>query len=163
MRIFIILLVFLHLQSCAQNTTQQKETDMNKTFKVQKSEKDWQKELSPEEYYVLREKGTERPGSGQYNLHFEEGTYRCNACGEPLFDSDSKFEAHCGWPSFDEAIEGKILYQEDRSHGMIRTEILCATCGSHLGHVFDDGPTETGKRFCVNSISLDFEEEKDQP
>ncbi len=159
MRIFIILLVFLHLQSCAQNTTQQKETDMNKTFKVQKSEKDWQKELSTEEYYVLREKGTERPGSGQYNLHFEEGTYRCNACGEPLFDSDSKFEAHCGWPSFDEAIEGKILYQEDRSHGMIRTEILCATCGSHLGHVFDDGPTETGKRFCVNSISLDFEEQ----
>ncbi len=159
MRIFIILLVFLYLQSCVQ----QKETDMNKTFKIQKSEKEWLKELSPEEYYVLREKGTERPGSGQYNLHFEEGTYRCNACEEPLFDSGSKFEAHCGWPSFDKAIEGKILYKEDRSHVMIRTEILCAACGSHLGHVFDDGSTQTGKRFCVNSISLDFEKKKDQP
>lgn len=134
---------------------QKKQADFN----VQKSEEEWKKQLSPEQYNVLRQAATERPFTGKYNLHFEEGIYSCGACGEPLFSSDSKFDGHCGWPSFDKEIkEGKILEKVDTSHGMIRTEILCANCGSHLGHVFDDGPTETGLRYCVNSLSLEFDE-----
>ena len=119
--------------------------------------KDWRKELSEEEYHVMREKGTERPFSGKFNAHFENGIYSCKGCGERLFDSSSKFDAGCGWPSFDQGIEsGKIKEILDKSHGMIRTEIVCANCGSHLGHVFNDGPTKTQLRYCVNSISLDF-------
>lgn len=116
----------------------------------------WKDKLSPEEYYVLRQKGTERPFSGKYNMHFEKGTYVCNACKTSLFESGTKFDSGCGWPSFDQALEGKIEYIQDRSHGMIRTEIVCVNCQSHLGHVFDDGPTDTGLRYCVNSVSLDF-------
>ncbi len=128
-----------------------------------KSAEEWKKELTPEQYAVLREAGTERPFSGKFNMHFEEGTYRCGGCNEPLFTSDSKFDAHCGWPSFDREIEkGKIVEKLDKSHGMLRTEILCAKCGSHLGHVFDDGPTETGLRYCVNSLSLKFEKDSVQ-
>lgn len=120
--------------------------------------KDWKKELTEEEYHVMREKGTERPFSGLYNAHFENGTYACKGCGEKLFDSSSKFDAGCGWPSFDQAIaDHKIKEIRDTSHGMIRTEIVCANCETHLGHVFDDGPTSTGMRYCVNSISLTFE------
>jgi peptide-methionine (R)-S-oxide reductase len=126
-------------------------------FKINKSEEEWKKELSPEAYFVLRQKGTERPFSGEYNMHFEEGVYTCRACGEALFTSDSKFDSHCGWPSFDAEIPGgKILKIRDTSHGMIRTEIVCAACGGHLGHVFDDGPTATGIRYCVNSLSIGF-------
>ena len=129
-------------------------------FPFQKSESQWKNDLSEEEYRVLRQKGTELPHSGTYNLLFEEGTYKCNGCGEELFSSDSKFNAHCGWPAFDQEIsEGKITEIEDRSHGMIRTEILCSNCGSHLGHVFNDGPTDTGVRYCVNSVSLDFDKD----
>ncbi len=127
-----------------------------KKYKVEKTEEEWKKELSPEQYRVLREKGTEAPHTGKYNLHFDKGEYKCAACGEKLFESDAKFESGCGWPSFDDAIEGKVEYIQDRTFGMIRTEILCATCGSHLGHVFDDGPTETGQRYCVNSASIEF-------
>ena len=127
------------------------------TYKVQKSESEWKNILSDEQYRILREKGTESPGTGDYYMHFEKGTYVCAACGTPLFKSDNKFESHCGWPSFDDAIEGKVIYKKDTSHGMIRTEILCANCGGHLGHVFDDGPRETtGQRYCVNSLSLEF-------
>lgn len=129
-------------------------------YAVQHSEEEWRKKLSPEQYRVLREKGTEPPHSGKYNLHFQDGEYRCAACNAKLFQSDQKFESNCGWPSFDDAIEGSIEYVQDRSFGMIRTEILCANCGSHLGHVFDDGPTETGQRFCVNSASIDFNPKK---
>jgi peptide-methionine (R)-S-oxide reductase len=126
-------------------------------FKINKSEEEWKKELSPEAYFVLRQKGTERPFSGEYNMHFEDGVYTCRACGEALFTSDSKFDSHCGWPSFDAEIPGgKILKIRDTSHGMIRTEIVCAACGGHLGHVFDDGPTATGIRYCVNSLSIGF-------
>ena len=128
-----------------------------KKYNIEKSEEEWKKVLTPEEYRILREKGTEAPHTGRFNLHFEDGTYKCAACGEKLFESDSKFESGCGWPSFDEAIEGKIEYVQDRTFGMIRTEILCSNCGSHLGHVFDDGPTETGHRYCVNSASINFE------
>ncbi len=126
------------------------------TYPVTKSEQEWKDQLGAERYRILREKGTEFPHSGQYNLHFEQGTYLCGACGEPLFTSDSKFNSSCGWPSFDDAIPGKVAFVRDTSHGMLRTEILCANCGGHLGHVFDDGPTPTGTRYCVNSLSVDF-------
>ncbi len=116
-------------------------------------------ELSEEQKRILINKGTEPPFSGKYNLHFEDGVYKCAGCDEPLFESDMKFESNCGWPSFDESITGKISYKKDRSLGMIRTEILCANCGGHLGHIFDDGPTDTGQRYCVNSLSLQFKKD----
>lgn len=128
-----------------------------KKYPVEKTDAQWKEELGEERYNILRKKGTERPHTGKYNLHFEEGTYKCGACNTHLFESDMKFESSCGWPSFDEAIDGAIEYVRDTTFGMVRTEILCANCGSHLGHVFDDGPTETGQRFCVNSASVDFE------
>lgn len=128
-----------------------------KKYSVEKSEAEWKEQLSDEQYRVLRQKGTEAPHTGKYNLHFDDkGEYRCAACNAKLFESNSKFESGCGWPSFDEAIEGTVEYIQDKTYGMIRTEILCANCGSHLGHVFDDGPTETGQRFCVNSASIEF-------
>lgn len=130
---------------------------MNKKhYPNQKTEAEWLRELGEDKYRVLRQKGTERPHTGVYNLHFQSGTYHCGACHTPLFESTTKFESGCGWPSFDDAIEGTIEYQKDTSFGMLRTEIVCAHCGSHLGHVFDDGPTETGQRYCVNSLSLKF-------
>jgi peptide-methionine (R)-S-oxide reductase len=109
-------------------------------YPIKKTEEQWKQELGLQRYKILRQKGT----------------YCCGACGEPLFESSSKFNSSCGWPSFDESIAGKVEYIKDTTHGMMRTEILCATCGSHLGHVFDDGPTETGTRYCVNSLSVDF-------
>lgn len=117
---------------------------------------DWKAKLSPEQYEILRNKGTERPFSGRFNDFFEAGEYVCAGCGESLFLSNQKFQSGCGWPSFDAAIEGKIEETPDYSHNMIRTEIKCKKCGGHLGHVFNDGPTKTGLRYCVNSISLDF-------
>lgn len=127
-------------------------------YPLQKTEAEWKAQLGFERYKILRQAGTEFPHSGQYNLHFEKGTYCCGACGETLFESNSKFQSSCGWPSFDESIPGKVEYIKDNSFGMQRIEILCANCGSHLGHVFDDGPTETGQRYCVNSASVDFRE-----
>ena len=125
--------------------------------KVVKTEEEWKKTLSPEQYFVLRQKGTDRPSDAGYTAHFEKGTYHCAACGLQLFESNSKFESHCGWPSFDDAIEGTVNYVSDRSHGMVRTEIVCASCGGHLGHLFDDGPKDTtGKRYCVNTTSIKF-------
>lgn len=128
------------------------ETTYNKT------DEEWKKLLTPEQYHVLREKGTERPYTGQYTLKFDKGIYTCAGCGTELFTSDQKFESHCGWPSFDSEIGNgdKIKKIRDTSHGMIRTEIVCAKCGGHLGHIFDDGPTKTGMRYCVNSLSLNF-------
>lgn len=124
---------------------------------VQKTEEEWKKILSPEQFYVLRQKGTERPFTGKFVHHKDKGVYTCAACGAELFASDQKFDSHCGWPSFfDELKGGKIKTVVDNSHGMVRTEIMCAKCGGHLGHVFDDGPNPTGLRYCVNSVSLDF-------
>ena len=121
------------------------------------TEQDWKEKLSAEEYYILREKGTERPFSGTYNNFFEKGSYVCAACGNKLFNSDAKYDSSCGWPSFDQAIEGSVIYTKDTTHGMIRTEVTCAKCDGHLGHVFDDGPKETtGTRYCMNSISMKF-------
>ncbi len=153
----ILTLWFSHVscQNATQSTKQPKKT-METTYK--KTDEEWKKQLSPDQYYVLREKGTERPFTGKYNLHFEKGVYTCGGCGAELFTSDQKFDSHCGWPSFDSEIGNgdRIKKIKDFSHGMIRTEIVCAKCDGHLGHVFDDGPTSTGLRYCVNSLSLDF-------
>lgn len=123
-------------------------------------DQNWKKKLTPEQYYILREKGTERPFSGEYDNFYEEGEYRCAGCGTTLFLSDQKFKSGCGWPSFDEAISDVVEETPDFSHGMVRTEITCKNCGGHLGHVFDDGPTKTKLRYCVNSVSLDFQKTK---
>lgn len=125
-------------------------------YPIYKTEEEWKAELGEDRYQILRKKGTEHPHTGAFNLHYEKGTYCCGGCNEALFESNSKFDAHCGWPSFDDAIPGKVKNVLDKTHGMIRTEIVCANCGGHLGHVFNDGPTKTGERFCVNSLSIDF-------
>ncbi len=120
-----------------------------------KDNADWRQALSAEEYFVLREKGTERAFTGEYWNVFDEGTYHCRGCGEVLFQSDAKFDAGCGWPSFDRpASGGAVAEAHDFSHGMTRTEVLCHKCGGHLGHVFPDGPTDTGQRYCINSLSI---------
>ena len=146
----IIAMVFITAPIAAQNSI-----DMDK--KVNKTEEEWKEILSPQQYYVLRQKGTDYPGDGGFTKHFEKGTYLCAGCGAQLFESGTKYESHCGWPSFDDAIEGSVAYVLDKSHGMIRTEIICTKCDGHLGHVFDDGPRDTtGKRYCVNTSSLKF-------
>jgi peptide-methionine (R)-S-oxide reductase len=128
--------------------------------KILKKEEEWKKELTPEEYHVLREKGTEIPFTGKYDKVFDKGMYTCRACGAQLFASDRKYDAHCGWPSFDQALPGAVEFHEDNTLGMRRIEVTCARCGSHLGHVFPDGPKETtGQRFCINSVSLGFKKE----
>lgn len=125
--------------------------------KVIKSDKEWQRQLSPEEYRVTRQKGTEAPYTGIYWDSHADGTYRCKCCDIALFSSDSKFDSGCGWPSFYKALENVIDEHKDTSHGMIRTEITCHHCGAHLGHVFEDGPAPSGLRYCVNSASLSLE------
>ncbi len=131
---------------------------MSEKYTIQKSEEEWKSILSNEEFRVLRKKGTEYPHTGAYNLHFENGNYHCKACGAKLFESERKFKSGCGWPSFDQAVDGAIVRIKDTSLGMVRVETVCAKCGSHLGHVFDDGPQETtGQRFCINSVSIGFE------
>jgi peptide-methionine (R)-S-oxide reductase len=124
--------------------------------KIVRSDAEWRAELSPERYHVLREAGTERAFTGALLKNEQSGVYTCAACGNELFDSDTKYDSGSGWPSFYDARPGAVELVEDRSHGMVRTEARCARCESHLGHVFDDGPRPTGERYCMNSLSLDF-------
>ena len=158
-KLLFMMTVLLTLSSCQGQT--KKKSDRNTVAKSseasKKTEAEWKAELTPEQYQVLREKGTERPFPGEYWNTFEEGKYVCAACGQTLFNSDSKFDSDCGWPSFDKAIKGAVTYHDDNSLGMTRTEVLCSNCQSHLGHVFEDGPKETtGERFCTNSVSIKF-------
>lgn len=155
MKKLFILIVIIFIGCKGQNNNINKnEPAMNKK---NKTEAEWREILTPEEYEVLRNKGTERPFTGKYYKHFEKGVYVCAACEAPLFTSDAKFDSECGWPSFDQSIEGSVIYYQDNSYGMKRTEVVCANCGGHLGHVFNDGPRETtGQRYCTNSVSIKF-------
>jgi peptide-methionine (R)-S-oxide reductase len=130
---------------------------------TEKSDDEWKKVLTPEQYHVLRKKCTERPFTGKLYHNKKNGVYACAACGQELFSSDSKFESGTGWPSFWDVISSdQVRLQEDNSNFMHRTEIVCSRCGGHLGHVFDDGPKPTGKRYCINSVSLDFKEAEEE-
>ena len=144
-----LFLSLLFLTACKSQTN-----EIN--YEVIKTDNEWREQLDQMSYLVLRKAYTERPYTGKYDNFYEKGTYHCAGCNEPLYKSNNKYNSFCGWPSFDQAIEGTIKYVDDYSHNMVRTEIVCVNCGGHLGHVFNDGPTETGLRYCVNSVSIDF-------
>ena len=158
MRIYsFTLFLLLSLTSCITNGQENSESSENKTYTVVKTEQEWKQQLTEQEYYVLREKGTEYAFSGIYDKFYEDGVYLCKACNTPLFQSENKFNSGTGWPSFDQAIKNNVGYDTDYDLGYARTEVHCNTCGGHLGHVFNDGPKNTtGKRYCVNSVSLNF-------
>ena len=162
-----ILLVFILSCNNSKTTTmddnsKNPEYSTTDTNKVVLNNEEWKKRLSPEVYHVAREKGTERPWSSKYEHSNEIGTYYCAVCGNALFESDTKFESGCGWPSFYKPIsKSSIIYEQDNSHGMRRSEVMCGRCGSHLGHVFDDGPPPTGLRYCINGVVLDFSKAKE--
>ena len=144
----------LSLASCSQKN---QSTTSTMVPPVVKTEEEWKKELSPEQFRILREKGTERAFTGEFWAHHDIGTYSCAACGQELFQSDSKFDSGCGWPSYFKPINELVISEEkDVSYGMVRTEVMCSKCGGHLGHVFPDGPPPTGMRYCINSGSLVF-------
>ena len=148
----LIEIVDIKLEENGMETKKQKEVTL--------TDDEWQNKLTPEEYHILREKGTERPFTGKYDKFYEDGKYKCAGCNTELFVSDTKYNSGCGWPAFYESLPGKIEESPDNSLGMARVEITCEKCGGHLGHVFNDGPQPTGLRYCVNSASLDFEPEK---
>lgn len=159
MKLFVFLLFILFCSTaCKAQKNNIKMEDTLKRYEINKTEDEWKNILTPEEFNVIRQKGTEYPGTGEYNLFFEDGYYKCKACGNLLFASDTKFQSHCGWPSFYDIINNNAIKEiKDTSHNMIRTEVVCAKCGGHLGHVFDDGPNPTGLRYCINSVSIQFQ------
>ena len=152
----LLLVIAMTLLNCNGNA-QKKEKKETENYKVSKTDAEWKKELTKEQYYVLIEEGTERPFSSPLNKNYEKGIYHCAACNTPLFKSEHKFDSGTGWPSFDRTIEGNVAYGTDSKLGYVRDEEHCATCGGHLGHVFNDGPRETtGKRHCINGVALKF-------
>jgi peptide-methionine (R)-S-oxide reductase len=161
--LYIVCLSTTLLTACAQDnktmtSVKSKKDSTKMSDEIKMSDEEWKKKLSPEQFHVCREKGTERAFTGKYYDSKEKGTYKCAACGNPLFSSDAKFDSGTGWPSFYAPVDSsKIEEHKDKSYGMIRTEVLCKKCGSHLGHVFDDGPQPTGMRYCINSVSLDLD------
>ncbi len=160
-----MLLSGLCLMMMACGAQSSKETMDSMSNKVEKTDSQWRAELTAEEYRVLRMKGTEKPFSGEFETHWDSGTYVCKGCGAELFSSATKFDAHCGWPSFYESVDKSAVKEKiDRSHGMLRTEVVCADCGGHLGHVFNDGYGQpTGMRYCINSVSLGFLKKEEAP
>jgi methionine-R-sulfoxide reductase len=148
----IFIVIFIIVES---NFAQVKENTMTQE-KEKRTEKEWQETLTPEQYRILREKGTERAFTGKYDKYFEKGTYTCAGCSTPLFESETKYDSGCGWPAFYQSLPESIDETPDHSFGRVRTEITCSKCDGHLGHVFTDGPKPTGLRYCVNSVSLDF-------
>lgn len=158
MKKILVLVISSLILSCNSSAQEKKETaTQDETFKVSKTEAEWKAQLSPEAFYVLRKAGTERAFSSPLNKNYEKGTFHCAGCNTPLFQSEHKFDSGTGWPSFDREIEGNVSYSTDYDLGYARTEEHCATCGGHLGHVFDDGPRKTtGKRHCINGVALKF-------
>ncbi len=163
--IFFAIMTTIYFPSCAQNASNEKKSPISDIEKIEISEKEWKEKLTDEEYEVLRMKGTERAFSGQYWDNKKDGVYTCAACQLPLFDSKTKYRSGTGWPSFYKPInEVNVAEEDDTAYGMVRTEVLCARCGGHLGHVFPDGPKPTNLRYCLNSVSLNFvEEEAENP
>lgn len=156
MKKFLLLFVSILLFNC-NSSAQKNNSDINNTYPINKTEEEWKEILTDEEFYVLREKGTERPFTSPLNKNYEDGTYLCAACETPVFKSDYKFDSGTGWPSFDREIKGNVAFSTDYNLGYARTEEHCATCGGHLGHVFNDGPKKTtGKRHCINGVALKF-------